>query len=53
MRVVAFTGRAGDKLAELADVTLRVPSTVTSHIQEVHLAAYHLVSKLVEDALRG
>lgn len=53
MRVVAFTGARGDKLASLSDFALRVPSTETSHIQEVHLAAYHLVAQLVEDALRG
>ncbi len=53
MKVIAFTGARGDPLAELADLAFRVPSRETSHIQEVHLAAYHLVSKLVEDALRG
>ncbi len=53
MTVIAFTGAGGDRLAALSDLTLRVPSEETSHIQEVHLAAYHLVSKLAEDALRG
>ena len=53
LRVIAFTGAGGDQLAALSELVLRVPSQETSHIQEVHLAAYHLVAQLVEDVLRG
>ncbi len=53
LRVVAFTGAAGDRLAEASDLVLRVPSKETSHIQEVHITVGHLISKIAEDALRG
>ena len=38
-------------LAPLADAAVRVPSTVTAHIQECHLAVEQLLASLVEDAL--
>jgi D-sedoheptulose 7-phosphate isomerase len=51
LRVVALTGESGGKLAGLADAAVRVPSTVTAHIQECHLAVEQLLASLVEDAL--
>ena len=45
---VAFTGGAGGKCAEIADLSLCVPSDVTARIQECHLIAGHLVCDLVE-----
>ena len=51
MKVVALTGASGGKLAPLADVAIRVPSTVTAHIQECHLAVEQLLASLVEDTL--
>ena len=44
MRVVALTGASGGGLAPLADVAVRVPSTVTAHIQECHLAIEQLLA---------
>jgi D-sedoheptulose 7-phosphate isomerase len=49
--VIALTGASGGELAPLADVAVRVPSTVTAHIQESHLAVEQLLASLVEDAL--
>jgi D-sedoheptulose 7-phosphate isomerase len=49
--VVALTGSSGGKLAPAADVAIRVPSGVTAHIQECHLAIEQLLAKLVEDSL--
>ena len=49
--VVALTGASGGKLAPAADVAIRVPSDVTAHIQECHLAIEQLLAKLVEDSL--
>jgi len=49
--VVALTGGSGGKLAPLADVAVLVPSDVTAHIQESHLAVEQLLAALVEDAL--
>lgn len=51
VRVIALTGETGGKLAPVADVAVRVPSTVTAHIQECHLAIEQLLASLVEDAL--
>jgi D-sedoheptulose 7-phosphate isomerase len=51
LRVIALTGGSGGKLAPLADVAIRVPSAVTAHIQECHLAVEQLLASLVEDAL--
>jgi len=49
--VIALTGSSGGKLAPVADVAIRVPSTVTAHIQECHLAIEQLLALLVERAL--
>ncbi len=49
--VIALTGGSGGVLAPLADAAVRVPSTVTAHIQECHLAVEQLLASLVEDAL--
>jgi phosphoheptose isomerase len=51
LRVIALTGESGGALAGLADVAVRVPSTVTAHIQECHLAVEQLLALLVERAL--
>ena len=51
LRVVALTGASGGELAPVADVAIRVPSTVTAHIQECHLAVEQLLASLVEDTL--
>lgn len=48
---VALTGASGGALAPLVDVAIRVPSTITSHIQECHLAIEQLLAALVEDDL--
>jgi D-sedoheptulose 7-phosphate isomerase len=48
--VVALLGEAG-RLAETADVAIKVPSQDTQLIQQVHLAVEHLICELVERAL--
>jgi D-sedoheptulose 7-phosphate isomerase len=48
---VALTGRDGGALAPLADVAIRVPSSDTSHIQELHIAIGQLIAFLVQDDL--
>ncbi len=48
LRSIALTGATGGELAPLADVAIRVPSTVTAHIQECHLAVEQLLALLVE-----
>jgi len=49
--VVALTGRSGGKLAPMADVAIRVPSDVTAHFQEAHLAVEQLLAMLIEREL--
>jgi D-sedoheptulose 7-phosphate isomerase len=51
LKVVALTGASGGALAPTADAAIRVPSVVTAHVQESHLAVEQLLASLVEDAL--
>ena len=51
LAVLALTGRTGGKLAPLADIAIRIPSDVTAHIQEAHLATEQLLALLVERAI--
>ena len=51
LAVVALTGASGGALAPLANVSVRVPSTVTAHIQECHLAVEQLLALRVEREL--
>jgi D-sedoheptulose 7-phosphate isomerase len=46
--VVSLTGAAGGKLAPASDVSIRVPSDVTAHIQTAHLAIEHALALLIE-----
>jgi D-sedoheptulose 7-phosphate isomerase len=51
MKTIALTGASGGALGPIADVAITIPSTITSHIQECHLAVEQLLASLVEDAL--
>lgn len=48
MQVIGFTGRAGGKLAPLADLCFRMPSDETPRIQEGHEFVGHLLCALIE-----
>lgn len=48
IRVCAMTGDGGGRLADHADVLLAVPSHVTMHIQESHIALGHVMTLAVE-----
>ncbi len=52
MHTVALIG-AGGVLAELADVTIAIPSTFTQYVQEAHLMVEHILCDLVERHLFG
>jgi D-sedoheptulose 7-phosphate isomerase len=45
---VGFSGNGGGVMAELCDINVIVPSTVTMHIQEVQLALEHTFCMIVE-----
>lgn len=51
LRVVGFTGEGGGEMAELCDLTLRVPSRRTSRIQEAHITISHAICEAVDSAL--
>jgi D-sedoheptulose 7-phosphate isomerase len=51
LRTIALTGESGGALGPVADIEIKVPSSVTSHIQEAHIAVGQLIAFLVEDEL--
>jgi D-sedoheptulose 7-phosphate isomerase len=51
--VVAFLGKGGGQLKDLADAALVVPADDTARIQELHLAIEHVICHVVEEGLRG
>ncbi len=56
MKVVALTGRDGGAMAPLLqpdDVEIRVPSSVTARVQEVHLLVIHCLCDLIDRQLFG
>ena len=52
MSVISMTGHSADPSLELADAWLRVDSTETTHIQEIHGALVHTICLGVERMLR-
>ncbi len=49
MSVVALTGKSGGKLAELADIEIRVPHDgYSDRIQEIHIKIIHILILLIE-----
>lgn len=48
---IAFTGKDGGRLVELADHCFVVPSFSIHRVQETHVALYHIVWDLVHVAL--
>ncbi len=53
LHTVGFTGNGGGAMAELCDVTVRVPYERTADIQERHLAIYHVLCAMLEEAMFG
>lgn len=55
MRIITIglTGKSGGKMASLCDHCLRMPSEVTMHIQEAHLALEHIFCMIAERAYFG
>lgn len=45
---VAFSGRDGGQLADLADMALTVPASDTARIQEAHILVGHIICDWVE-----
>ena len=51
VKVVAFTGEKGDRLAAMSDYVFAVPSTNTPRIQETHIILGHVLCQMIEDIL--
>lgn len=51
VKVVAFTGAKGDRLAAMSDYVFAVPSTNTPRIQETHIILGHVLCQMIEDIL--
>jgi D-sedoheptulose 7-phosphate isomerase len=47
-RTIAFTGKGGGRMATLAELALRIPSTETPRIQEGHILCGHMLCDYVE-----
>jgi len=53
LQMIGFTGKSGGAMAALCDVTVRVPHERTADIQERHLAIYHVLCAMLEEAMFG
>ena len=53
IRTIGLTGKSGGKMLPLCDYCLCMPSDVTMHIQQAHLALEHIFCMLVEQEYFG
>lgn len=51
IKTIGLLGTGGGKVAALVDLPLIVPHNETPRIQEVHIAASHIICQLIEDEL--
>lgn len=51
LKTVALTGSGGGEMANIADISLAVPSDNTPRIQEAHIVIGHVICELVEENL--
>ena len=48
LTVIGLTGESGGHLADLADITIRVPAGRTDRVQELHVQCYHTLCDMLE-----
>jgi D-sedoheptulose 7-phosphate isomerase len=48
--VISLTGQDGGRLAPLADIAIRAPTTRTGRVQELHITLYHCLCEMLEIA---
>lgn len=53
VKSIALTGEGGGKLAQVCDLTVKVPATETYRVQEYHLPVYHEICAAVEQHFFG
>jgi rfaE bifunctional protein nucleotidyltransferase chain/domain len=51
IKTIALTGSRDSKLSEIADITLRSPSTQTPRIQEIHGLLVHSLCRAIEEEI--
>ncbi len=51
IRRIALVGAKGGDMQSLAELVLPVPAVSSAHIQELHIAAGHLICDLIESSL--
>lgn len=49
IKIIGLTGANGGELAKVADVVIKVPSSETYMIQELHLPVYHTLCLMLEE----
>lgn len=47
-KVITFTGKSGNELEKISDITLNVNTSLCSAAQEIHEIAYHMICDLIE-----
>ncbi|MGD0341631.1 MAG: D-sedoheptulose 7-phosphate isomerase [Bacteroidales bacterium] len=50
---IGLTGQTGGKMANMCDICIKVPSSNTPRIQEVHILIGHIICSIVEEELFG
>lgn len=48
---IALTGESGGELKDLSDILLKIPSTDTPRIQELHILIGHIICEIVESEI--
>ena len=51
IKVVAFTGMSGDKLIEISDIGIKIPSNTVSRVQEMHITIGQMLCNALEKHL--
>jgi D-sedoheptulose 7-phosphate isomerase len=51
--IIGLTGKTGGEMVKLCNICIRVPSSDTPRIQEVHLLIEHIICSVVEENLFG
>jgi D-sedoheptulose 7-phosphate isomerase len=50
---IGLTGSTGGKMADFCDICIKVPSSDTPRIQEIHIMIGHIICSIVEEELFG
>lgn len=51
LKTIGFTGGDAGKINKIVDCCIKVPSTSTPRVQELHITVAHIICELVEDAV--